>query len=148
MQAVTGEQPLPGGLMPSRPSASAPNFSERISDDHDVWAFICRRLSPSWDDCPNFKSDERWMNALILTADATETRCRKWCTINKQGKITSYSGFGAESWRYQFRTQVNRHDQLFPRRPLRFLKLPLHSPRKHLQTPKRSRKGEKVCLFR
>ena len=92
-QVTTGEQPFPGakdgvvidsvvmGERPSRPS----NTNEWVSDD--VWNFISRCWSPSWDGRPDL---DFAINALNDAADAVEARRRKSYMTND--KDTSPSG--------------------------------------------------------
>jgi len=100
-QVITGQQPFPGakdgviiynvvtGERPGRPAG--PN--EWISDD--VWNFVSRCWSPSWDGRPDVNFA---MNALNDAADAVEARRRKlYGTTNDQGKRTSRRGSGAFS---------------------------------------------------
>jgi len=125
-QVVTGEQPFPGaeggpivynvisGERPSRPSG--PN--EWVSDD--LWNFICRCWSPSWDGRPDV---EFAINALNDAADTIETRRRNLYVTQGQGNTTSRSGSGA-SFGYRSRTQLDGRDQrVHPRR--RHSRLPL-----------------------
>ena len=99
IQVITGQQPFPGakdgviiynvviGERPNRPPA--PN--EWVSDD--VWNFISRCWSSSWDGRPDVNFA---MNALNDAADAVEVRRREmYTTTNGQGKTTSRLGSGA-----------------------------------------------------
>ena len=96
---ITGEQPFPGakdgviiysvvtGERPARPQE--PN--EWVSDD--VWNFVSRCWSPSWDGRPDVNFA---INALNDAADAVEVRRRKaYATTTDQGKKTSRRGTGA-----------------------------------------------------
>ena len=90
---ITEQQPYPGakdgviiynvvtGERPARPSV--PN--EWVSDD--VWNFIARCWSPSWEGRPDVTFA---INALDDAADAIEARRRKaYATTNDLGKQTS-----------------------------------------------------------
>jgi hypothetical protein len=97
VQVVTGELPFPGakdgmiiysvvsGDRPSRPSG----LNEWVSDN--VWNFISRCWSPSWDGRPDV---DFAMNALNDAADEIEARRRQLYAANGQGKRTSRSGSG------------------------------------------------------
>ena len=86
-QVTTGEQPFPGakdgviiynvvsGERPSRPSGT----NKWVSDD--VWNFISRCWSPSWDGRPDV---EFAINALNDAADAVEARRQKSHVNNGQ----------------------------------------------------------------
>ena len=109
VQVITGEQPFPGakdgviiysvvmGERPSRPS----DTNEWVSDD--VWNFISRCWSPSWDGRPDV---EFAINALNDAADAVEARRVQSYVTNVQGKKASRRGSGA-SHRYSSRTRLN-----------------------------------------
>ena len=95
---VTGEQPFRGakdgviiysvvtGERPSRPSGS----NEWVSDD--IWNFISRCWSSSWDGRPEV---DFAINALNDAADAIETKRVKSYVTNGQERKTSRSGSGA-----------------------------------------------------
>ena len=95
---VTGDQPFRGakdgviiysvviGERPSRPSS--PN--EWVSDD--VWNFISRCWSSSWDGRPEV---DFAINALNDAADAIETKRVKSYVTNGKERKTSRSGSGA-----------------------------------------------------
>ncbi|KAF9648264.1 kinase-like protein [Thelephora ganbajun] len=95
-QVITGQQPFHGvkdgviiynvvtGERPSRP----PGTNEWVSDD--VWNFISRCWSPSWDGRPDVNFA---MNALNDAADAVEDMRRKlYIATNDQGKKASRRG--------------------------------------------------------
>ena len=80
IQVVTKQQPFPGVndgviaynvVIGERP-ACPPGPNEWLSDD--VWKFISRCWSPSWDDRPDV---EFAMNALNDAADAVEVKRRR-----------------------------------------------------------------------
>lgn len=89
MQVATGQQPFPmtkdgviiynvvTGERPGRPLGP----SEWVSDD--VWSFISRCWSESWDHRPDV---DFAMNALNDAADAAEVRRRKSYATHHQGK--------------------------------------------------------------
>ena len=90
---ITEQQPFPGakdgviiysvvtGERPVRPSGS----NEWVSDD--MWNFIARCWSPSWDGRPDVTFA---INALNDAADAIEIRRRKaYTATNDLGKQTS-----------------------------------------------------------
>ncbi|KAF9648297.1 kinase-like protein [Thelephora ganbajun] len=96
-QVITGQQPFPGvkdsviiynvvtGERPSRP----PGTNEWVSDD--VWNFISRCWSPSWDGRPDMNFA---MNALNDAANAVEDMRRKlYIVANDQGEKASHRGF-------------------------------------------------------
>ena len=96
---ITGQQPFPGakdgviiynvviGERPARP----PGSNEWLSDD--VWNFISRCWSPSWDGRPDV---EFAMNALNDAADAVEVKRRKlYASTNDPGRRTSRRVSGA-----------------------------------------------------
>jgi len=93
IQVITEQQPFPGakdgviiynvviGERPARP----PGPNEWLSDD--VWNFISRCWSPSWDGRPDV---EFAMNALNDAADAVEVKRRKlYASTNDPGRRTS-----------------------------------------------------------
>jgi len=99
IQVITGQQPFPGardgviiysvvtGERPNRPLA--PN--EWVSDD--IWDFISRCWSPSWDSRPDVNFA---MNTLNDAADAVGVRRGKmYLTTDDQEKSTSCLGSGA-----------------------------------------------------
>lgn len=90
IQVITGQQPFPGakdgmiiysvvtGERPARPQ----DFSEWVSDD--IWNFISRCWSSSWDGRPDVNFA---INALNDAADVVEVRRRKaYATTNDQGR--------------------------------------------------------------
>jgi serine/threonine protein kinase len=99
IQVITGQQPFPGvmggtivynivtGVRPHRP----PGPNEWLSDD--VWNFISRCWSPSWDGRPDINFA---MNTLNDAADAVEVRRRKlYAAASDRGKRTSRRVSGA-----------------------------------------------------
>ena len=106
VQVVTGEQPFPGakedviiccvvaGERPSRP----PGPNEWVSDD--VWNFIARCWSPTWDGRPDV---DFVMNALNDAADVVGVRRGESDPTNSQWKRVSRGRSGA-SYGYQPRT--------------------------------------------
>jgi len=99
IQVIAGQMPFPGaedgviiydvviGERPSRP----PALNEWVSDD--VWNFVSRCWSPSWDGRPDVNFA---MNALNDAADAVEVKRRKMhTTTNDQGGRTSRLGSSA-----------------------------------------------------
>jgi len=99
VQVITEQQPFPGakdgviiynvviGERPGRP----PGPNEWLSDD--VWNFVSRCWSSSWDGRPDV---DFAMNALNDAADAVEVRRRKmYATTNDPGRRTSRRVSGA-----------------------------------------------------
>ena len=99
IQVITGRQPFPGVedsaitqnvIMGERPGHPQ-NPNEWLSDD--VWNFISRCWSPSWDGRPDV---EFAMNALNDAADAVEVKRRKlYASTNDPGRRTSRRVSGA-----------------------------------------------------
>ena len=120
---ITEQQPFPGtkdgviiytvvtGDRPGRPLA--PN--EWLSDD--IWNFISRCWSPSWEGRPDVNFA---INALNDAADAVEVRRRKLYTAtNDQGQSTSHRVPGAScgSYHEQILTLVINRRSLAKSRP-------------------------------
>ena len=106
---VTGEQPFPRavdgiviyrvvtGERPPRPQEPNKLVSE------DIWNFISRCWSPSWDGRPDANVA---IGALNDAADAVEVRRRKsYATATGQGEGTSHRGAGVS------RTSSTGHEQ-------------------------------------
>ena len=97
VQVLTGQQPFPGakdgviiynvvtGERPSRP----PGSNEWVSDD--VWNFISRCWSSSWDGRPDV---DFAIGALDEAADSIEAGRRKTYATDGLGKRASRSGSG------------------------------------------------------